>query len=130
MIKRSVGWFQMTKGILWGVIQTALIIPRRYPVGSPHHCTLQFGVHRENWIDWLGTEFQATALYEAWNGNIQAVAIQLPDYVPCQNKHPHVSVSWCKGIKPYESNLMLSSRFDYKLFNQSVKMKVEFLEWS
>jgi hypothetical protein len=87
-------------------------------------------VHRENWTHWIGEEFQATTLYEAWNGKIQAVAVKLPDHIPCANKYPHISVSWCKGIKPYESNLMLSSKFDYRrLFKQSVKMKIEFLEW-
>ncbi len=120
----------MTKGILWGVVQTAFTIPQRYPVGSPHHCTLQFGVHRENWTNWVGKEFNATTLYEAWDGNIQAVAIQLPDYIPCQNKYPHISVSWCKGIKPYESNSMLSLKFNYRLFKQSVKFKIQFFEWT
>lgn len=120
----------MTKGILWAVVQTPLIIPQRYSVGNPHHCTLEFGIHRENWINWIDKEFEATTLYEAWNGNIQAVAIQLPDCIPCQNKHPHVSVSWCKGIKPYESNLMLSLKFNYRLFKQSVEFKIQFLEWT
>jgi hypothetical protein len=116
-------------GILWGVIQTPLIISPLYPVGSPHHVTLQFGVGRQDWKKWEGLEFEATALYEAWNGKIQAVAIQLPDHIPCRQNNPHISVSWCKGIKPYESNLMLSSKFDYRLFKRSVKMKIEFLEW-
>jgi hypothetical protein len=116
-------------GILWGVIQSPLIISPLYPVGSPHHTTLQFGVVRQDWKEWENLEFQATTLYEAWNGNIQAVAIQLPDHIPCRQNNPHISVSWCKGIKPYESNLMLSSKFDYRLFKQSVKMKIEFLEW-
>jgi hypothetical protein len=116
------------KGILWGVIQTPLIITPRYPAGSPHHCTLQFGVDRQGWEQWEGVEFQVTTLYEAWNGNIQAVAIQLPDYIPYQNKHPHISVSWCKGIKPVHSNMMLASKFEYRLLKQSVTLKVEFLE--
>jgi hypothetical protein len=117
------------KGILWGVIQTPLVITPRYPTGSPHHCTLQFGVEYQNWKQWEGVEFQATTLYEAWDGNIQAVAIQLPDYIPCQNKHPHISVSWCKGISPVRSNTMLASKFEYKLLRQPVTLKIEFLEW-
>lgn len=119
----------ISRGILWGVIQTPLIISPLYPVGSPHHTTLQFGVVRQDWKEWENLEFQATTLYEAWNGKIQAVAIQLPDHIPCRQNNPHISVSWCKGIKPYESNLMLSSKFDYRLFKQSVKLKIEFLEW-
>jgi hypothetical protein len=77
----------MSKGILWGVIQSSLIIPSRYPQGQPHHITLQFGVDRQDWKQWEGLELQATALYEAWNGNIQAVAVKLPDHIPCANKY-------------------------------------------
>lgn len=119
----------ISRGILWGVIQSPLIISPLYPVGSPHHTTLQFGVGRQDWKEWENLEFQATTLYEAWNGKIQAVAIQLPDHIPCANKYPHISVSWQSGVSPVKSNLMLASKFDYRLIVQSVKMKIEFLEW-
>ena len=119
----------MVKGILWGVIQSPVITTPRYPQGQSHHVTLQFGVDRQDWKQWEGLEFEATALYEAWNGKIQAVAIKLPDYIPCANKYPHISVSWQSGITPVESNLMLASRFNYQLLDQVIKIKIEFLEW-
>ena len=118
-----------SKGILWGVIQSPLTIPKRYPYGTPHHITLQFGVEREDWKEWEGVEFEATALYEAWNGKIQAVAVKLPDCIPCANRYPHISVSWRLGVSPVESNSMLNSRFNYQLTGQVIKLKIEFLEW-
>ena len=117
-----------SKGILWGVIQSPLIITPRYSQGQPHHTTLQFGVDRQDWKEWEGLEFEATALYEAWNSKIQAVAVKLPD-IPCQNRHPHISVSWQSGVSPVESNLMLASKFNYQLTGQIIKLKIEFLEW-
>jgi hypothetical protein len=117
------------QGILWGVIQSPLIIPSRYPQGQPHHVTLQFGVDRQDWKKWEGLELQTTALYEAWNGNIQAVAVKLPDYIPCANKYPHISVSWKSGVSPVESNAMFASKFNYQLMSQVMNLKIEFLEW-
>jgi hypothetical protein len=121
---------KMTKGILWGVIQSPLTITKRYPYGTPHHVTLQFGVEREDWIDWEGKVFLASTLYEAWNGKIQAVALKLPKDIPCQIQTPHISISWCDGIKPYESNTMLASEFDSQIIVSAYKFKIEFLEWT
>jgi hypothetical protein len=98
--------------------------------GQAHHVTLQFGVDRQDWKGWEEVEFEATALYEAWNGKIQAVAVKLPDCIPCANKYPHISVSWQSGVSPVESNLMLASKFSYQLLSQSIKLKIEFLEWT
>lgn len=120
----------MVKGILWGVIQHPVNITPRYPVGQPHHITLQFGVDHDDWKHLEGIEFEATALYEAWNGKIQAVAVKLPTDIPCQNRYPHISVSWKMGITPFESNLMLTTKFRYRLTHQTVRLKIEFLEWT
>jgi hypothetical protein len=120
----------MSKGILWGVIQSPLNIPGRYSQGQPHHVTLQFGVDRQDWKEWESLEFEATVLHEAWNGKIQAVAIKLPDCIPCANKYPHISVSWQSGISPVESNAMFASKFNYRLLSQGMNLKIEFLEWT
>ena len=120
----------ISRGILWGVIQLPLIITPRYSNGKPHHVTLQFGVGRQDWKKWEGLEFEATALYEAWNGKIQAVAVKLPDYIPCANKYPHISVSWQSGVSPVESNAMFASKFNYQLMSQVMNLKIEFLEWT
>lgn len=120
----------MGKGILWGVIQHPIQIKQRYACGQPHHITLQFGVDRNLYQHLEGVEFEAIALYEAWNGSIQAIAVQLPSHITCANKYPHISVSWQKGVAPVESNVMLASRFNYhQLFSQVINCKIEFLEW-
>ena len=119
----------MSKGILWGVIQSPLIITPRYPQGQPHHVTLAFGVDRQDWKEWEDLVFEVPVLYEAWNGKIQAVGVKLPNGIPCQNRYPHISVSWQSGVSPVESNLMLASRFNYQLMNQVINLKIEFLEW-
>lgn len=119
----------MTQGILWAVIQQPLLIQPKYPVGSPHHITLQYGVDLKKWNYWVKAEFTATCLYEAWNSNIQCVVVKLPDFIPCQNQNPHISVSWKQGISPIESNSMLASKFNYQLVDLQVKCKIEFLEW-
>ncbi|ATW59393.1 hypothetical protein Cl131_gp125 [Aphanizomenon phage vB_AphaS-CL131] len=118
-----------SKGILWGVIQSPLTIPKRYPYGTPHHITLQFGVEREDWKHLEGVEFQASTLYEAWNSKIQAMTVRIPPSIPCQIKTPHISISWRDGVKPYESNLMLASEFDSQIIVSAYKFKIEFLEW-
>jgi hypothetical protein len=115
-------------GILWAVIQQPLLIKPLYPCGQPHHVTLQYGVDLVE--DWLNKEFTATCLYEAWNGNIQCLAVKLPTDITCQNQHPHITVSWKQGISPVESNTMLASKFNYKLINLPVKCKIEFLKWT
>jgi hypothetical protein len=118
------------QGILWGVTQSPVNIAPRYSQGQPHHVTLQFGVERDDWKGWEGVEFEATALYEAWNGKIQAVAVKLPDCSPCANKYPHISVSWQSGVSPVESNAMFASKFNYQLMSQVMNLKIEFLEWT
>ena len=120
----------MSQGILWAVIQQPLLIQPKYPVGSPHHITLQYGVNLEDVCNLLNVEFTATCLYEAWNDNIQCVKVKLPSEVPCANKHPHLSISWKQGISPVESNTMLMTKFNYKLVDLVVNCKTEFLEWS
>jgi len=123
-------------GILWAVIKQPLLIQSRYPLGQPHHITLQYGVDLSNWKHLLDKEFTVTCLYEAWNSNIQAIAVKLPTDIPCgsklpcANKQPHISVSWKQGISPVESNNMLATKFNYKLLDLRVSCKIEFLEWN
>jgi hypothetical protein len=120
----------VSKGILWGVVQEPVNVAPRYPVGQPHHITLRYGVDRDDWNHLEGLEIEAIALYEAWNNRIQAIAVKLPAYIPCQNRYPHISVSWKTGVAPVESNLMLSTKYRYQLMSDTIKLKTEFLEWT
>lgn len=132
------------QGILWAVIQQPaklsdvkqqpakqqpLLITPKYPLGKPHHITLQYGVNLKDWQHLVGKEFTATCLYEAWNSRIQCVAVSLPDSIPCANKHPHITVSWVNGATPIESNAMLVTKFNYQLVDLVINCKIEFYQW-
>lgn len=121
----------MGKGILWGVVQSPISITPRYSLGKPHHITLQHGVNREDWQHLEGIEFEAIAKLEAWDGQIQAIRTHLPEDISdiCQNKYPHISVSWQKGVSPVCSNLMFATSYTYELMDEVVKLKIEFLEF-
>lgn len=117
------------KGILWGVIQQPLPIEKLYSCGLSHHCTLQFGVERKDWQQYEGREFKAIAIAHCYNDRIQAIAIALPGWVPCQNQYPHITVSYQAGVEPVESNAMLEGMHHREEVEYSIQFKIEFLEW-
>ena len=120
------------KGILWAVLLSPLDIPKRYPNGEPHHITLKYGVEREDWKHWEGWRFSTKTRFEAWNGNIQAVAMNHPNLgedIDSEIKNPHITISWCDGIKPVESNAMLEGKFDSRIIIKSLDFQIEFKEW-
>ncbi|MFM6255321.1 MAG: hypothetical protein ACKPEQ_40365 [Dolichospermum sp.] len=117
------------KGILWAVLLSPLDIPKRYPNGSPHHITLKYGVEREDYFHWEGWKFSTKTRFEAWNGNIQAVVVDHPDIGDIKVKNPHITVSWCDGIKPVESNAMLQAKFDSRIILVSLDFVIEFKKW-
>ncbi|MFM6250540.1 MAG: hypothetical protein ACKPEQ_15570, partial [Dolichospermum sp.] len=67
--------------------------------------------------------------FEAWNGNIQAVVVDHPDLGEIKVKNPHISISWCEGIKPVESNAMLQAKFDSRIILVSLDFVIEFKKW-
>ncbi|MFM6591549.1 MAG: hypothetical protein ACKPJG_00605, partial [Dolichospermum sp.] len=67
--------------------------------------------------------------FEAWNGNIQAVFLNHPDLGEIKVKNPHISISWCEGIKPVESNTMLENSFDSRIIITSLDFVIEFKKW-
>ncbi|MFM6872498.1 MAG: hypothetical protein ACKPKQ_21320 [Dolichospermum sp.] len=118
------------KGILWAVLLSHLDIPKRYPNGSPHHITLKYGVERKDWEHWEGWKFSTKTSFEDWKVNIQAVSINHP-YLgeDIKIKSPHITVSWCDGIKPVESNAMLENSFDSRIIITSLDFCIEFKKW-
>jgi len=119
-----------TKGILWAVLQAPLGVKPLYSNGSPHHITLQYGVRREGWAQWIGTRFTARAVAVCHNDRVQAVAFTMPSNVPCQNDNPHVTVSWVQGAAPVESNAMLAGTHHRQPLAGEWAFIVEFREWS
>lgn len=116
-------------GILWAVLQSPIAIARRFPNGMPHHVTLQFGVERDDWSFLVGQAFSAFLESECWNEKIQALTIELPGGIPCQNAAPHLTVSWADGVSPVESNAMLSSLHQSAPVYTTAQFKIEFYEW-
>lgn len=119
----------MQQGILWAVLAHPVPIPRRLSVGEPHHITLMFGTCISDWQHLIGRQFQATAIAEAWNERIQALQVSLPDWVPCQNAHPHISVSWAEGVTPVASNAMLEGVHESRPVALILDCRIEFHLW-
>jgi hypothetical protein len=120
----------MAKGILWAVIQDQLLVDSLYEEGKPHHITLMFGVDKDEVEQYIGMSFNATAISNCWNEDIQAVLFELPLFVPINKGTPHVTVSYKKGVKSVESNNMLNGEHNSTPHIQSYNFVIEFLEWS
>ncbi|MBD1864169.1 MULTISPECIES: hypothetical protein [Trichocoleus] len=118
----------MPKGNLQAVLQTPLLVQPLYSNGKPHHVTLQYKVERKAWKHLEGREFEVVTTHLCWNDRIEAIAVQLPEWVPCCNKHPHITVSWIDGAAPVESNRMLAGQHNALEFNTRVSVRIEFKE--
>ena len=116
-------------GILWAVIKSAVQADPVYPVGTPHHITLQFGVEREDWEHLIGTELTVEAIAHCHNERVQAIAVVLPVWCPRQNAYPHITVSWVPDANPVESNQMLATWHHRKKVSYPVQTVIEWLEW-
>ena len=100
------------KGMLWAVVDREAVLalaPARFEVVYADHLTLQFRVGKERFQRWIGKAFTAPVTAEAWDGDIQALRIALPEAVRslCEKEHPHITVSARKGVSPKQSNDLL-----------------------
>lgn len=120
----------MPKGILWAVLQEPIAVPPLYPCGSPHHITLFYDVAETDWQHLIGKEFEATAIANIYNKDIQAIAVLMPDDIP-HKANPHITVSYREGIAPVASNELLVNDSDRVIapFTQKLKLKIEFFEF-
>lgn len=118
------------KGILWAVLDHPISITHRFQVGKPHHVTLVFGTYADNWKHLIGRQFDVEVTAEAWNEKIQALQVSLPDWVPCQNAHPHISVSWAEGTNPVASNALLEGAHNLRKISFTLSCVIEFLAWT
>jgi hypothetical protein len=120
---------KMTKGILWGYFPNLVKVSRRYPYGCPHHVTLKRGIFLEEHCDFIGKRFSAIATQLCWNDRIEAIAVKLPEWVPCTIEYPHITVSWVAGAKPVESNTMLATKYSYLNLDEKIDVVIDFLAW-
>lgn len=117
-------------GILWAVVQSPITWAPRFTQGKPHHCTLQYNVERKDWAMWEGITLAAHAIAHCHDNRVQAIAIALPNEIPCCNLHPHVTVSWRQGHAPGESNEMLRGLHRRTLADYSIAMLIKWYEFS
>jgi hypothetical protein len=120
----------MPRGILWAVLQQSIAVPAIHPLGKPHHITLFYDVEKIQYQHLIDTEFEATAIANLWNKDIQAIAIWMPDDVP-HKPRPHITVSYCEGVEPVASNELMKCDDDRVIapFTQKLKFKIEFFEF-
>lgn len=126
------------KGILWAVLTQELKCPDpkhpNHPEGSSlHHVTLQFNVERGDWEHLIGREFSAKVFYRAADEKADALFVSLPDWVPCQNSHPHLTISWAEGAGPVDSNNIhqksVSPEGAIQWSGKQIPMQIEFKEF-
>lgn len=113
-----------TRGILWAVLKKSPTVDRIHPNGEPHHITLQYDVELNDCLGWIDRCFEVTITEHCWNDRIQALRVELPFWLPNQNLHPHITVSWAEGVQPVESNVMLETN-DYESSSHNEILEVE-----
>lgn len=102
------------KGILMATVVKEAVLavaPPRYELVAAHHLTLRFRVSAQPYQAWIGQTCTARVTGEAWNDDIQAIRVTLPEAIAalCENAHPHVTVSYRTGVTPKRSNAMLAA---------------------
>jgi hypothetical protein len=119
----------MSKGILWLTIpdQSSPVKPR-YNQAQHLHVTLKFNVTLESVKKYLDAEVRVKLVEDCWNDEIQAIKVELPGKYNtlCNNKHPHITISHKRGIKPFKSNEMLDETYQSEKINKFLKLRVEF----
>ena len=120
----------MTRGILWAVLQEPITVLPIFNQGSPHHITLFYDVDSNQYQHLIGTEFEADAIANLYNKDIQAIAVLMPPHIP-HKPNPHITVSYREGIQPVASNELLLNDSDRVItpFVQRLKLKIEFFEF-
>jgi hypothetical protein len=100
-------------GILWISLdnQESPVVSRLPVRASHYHVTLKFGCKLSAVSQFIGNKVRVSIDSDCYNERIQALSVSLPSEVLslCQNRHPHVTISMDEGVKPVESNEMLSS---------------------
>jgi hypothetical protein len=118
------------KGMLWAVVareQVLALVPARYEEVYADHVTLQFRVERKAFKQWLGKTFTAPITAEAWDDDIQALRVALPEDVRalCEKAHPHVTVSARKFVSPKQSNVLLEKPANERALEAELVFTIE-----
>lgn len=117
------------KGILWVAIPNKGEGDVKYN-NIPHsHVTLQFGVELTPELRGLiGKKTSVKVIADCWSDRIQAYKVALESDVVgmCRNAIPHMTLSFQDGVKPVESNAMLSADHSESPLDIEVEGVIEF----
>lgn len=102
-------------------------------LASHLHITMQFRVPLTEEIrQILGNQYEIQILENCWDDDIQALTVRLPDSLAemCRNPHPHMTVSMREGIRPVQSNQMLSSSHNSTPIYQTLTFVANYVAFS
>jgi hypothetical protein len=117
-------------GILWAVLTSPLPVQPLFSNGQAHHVTLAYGVERDAYEHVIGLPVTVGLIEVCSNETIQAVSVALPTWLPCQNPHPHITISWADGAAPAQANEMLQGAYKAEAVPVDHALcMVEWLEW-
>ena len=121
----------LMRGILWAVLQQPIVVLPIFKNGKPHHITLFYDVDKTQYQHLIGTEFKATAIFNIWNKDIQAIAMLMPQDIP-HKANPHITVSYREGIESVASNDLFKRDDDRVIapYSQKLNFKIEFFEFT
>lgn len=125
----------MQKGIFWLSFpnQQKPSVPAKFDNLAKHfHVTLQFGVDLTPEIQkLLGEAVEVQVVANCFNDRIQALRIELPGNVKamCNNAVPHMTISMVDGVKPVESNDMLSGEHEELLIDSKLTLRFDFFQF-
>lgn len=118
------------KGILQAIPLYPIAYTPRYPITPQSlHITLAFGISQDLIDHWIDAEFWAEIIEEAWNDRVQAFKIKLPDWVMCQNQHPHIALSYVPDAAPVEANDIWKRGHNSQQLVATFPFVVEFQSW-
>lgn len=116
-------------GILWAVPVESIVVQPKYSNVQQQHVTLAYGVDRADYENIIGLPAEITLIAEAWNDEVQAIRCVLPTWLPCQNKNPHLAISWVDESAPVKANLMLDGEHEEIEMQSIAHCIIEFYEW-
>ncbi len=121
-------------GALWAVPLEPFYLPPRHPnIPDRPHIALAYRVERSPCEVLLGKQFTAQLMAEFWNEKAHVIGVLLPEHIHCQNKAPHITVSWADGACANDSNEMLAGgKFVRSLGGITgieLRFEIQFHEW-
>lgn len=125
----------MAKGILWAVVlnpdELLSAVPPRFERIDAHHVTLRFGIELGPYEPLAGQTFRARVWSEAWDDEIQAVEVELPEALSrlSDSAHPHVTISREPEVPAKRSGRLLERPAHTRQVALTLELRVEPKPW-